>query len=237
MQTIKFNKGNTKIIAHRGLSGIEIENTAAAFIAAGNRSYFGIESDVHITSDGKFVIIHDDTTGRIAAKNLIVEKSTLHQLRQLELPDNGRPFPHLVIPTLEEYILLCKKYEKTCVLELKNQFTGEQITQIIHLFQNTDYLNHVIFISFHLNNLLFIRKILVEARLQYLTTEFNEKIFNTLLQHRLDLDIEFSQVNPALVNRLHKVGIQINCWTCDKKEKAEALTAMGVDFITTNILE
>lgn len=29
-------KGNTKIVSHRGLSGVELENTLAAFVAAGN---------------------------------------------------------------------------------------------------------------------------------------------------------------------------------------------------------
>ena len=62
MDTIKIDKNNVKLIAHRGVSGIERENTAAAFVAAGNRSYYGIETDVHVTKDGKFVIIHDDDT-------------------------------------------------------------------------------------------------------------------------------------------------------------------------------
>ena len=44
---------NTKIVAHRGLSGIEPENTNLAFVAAGNRSYFGIETDIHVTKDGR----------------------------------------------------------------------------------------------------------------------------------------------------------------------------------------
>ena len=53
MQTVKIKKSKTKMIAHRGLSGIEPQNTSIAFAAAGNRSYFGIETDVHITKDGK----------------------------------------------------------------------------------------------------------------------------------------------------------------------------------------
>lgn len=52
MNTIKVNSKNTLMIAHRGMSGIELENTNAAFIAAGNRSHFGIETDVHKTADG-----------------------------------------------------------------------------------------------------------------------------------------------------------------------------------------
>ena len=64
--TVKVNKLITKMIAHRGLSGIERENTNPAFIAAGNRSYYGIETDVHVTADGKFIICHDNDLKRIA---------------------------------------------------------------------------------------------------------------------------------------------------------------------------
>ena len=70
MNTIKFDKKDTLIIAHRGLSGIEKENTNAAFVAAGNRSYYGIETDVHKTLDGRYVVFHDDTTGRVAIDDM-----------------------------------------------------------------------------------------------------------------------------------------------------------------------
>ena len=66
MDTEKYRALKTKTIAHRGLSAIECENTNAAFIAAGNRSYFGIETDVHVTADKRFVIIHDDTMKRVS---------------------------------------------------------------------------------------------------------------------------------------------------------------------------
>ncbi len=50
---------------HRGFSGLETENTAVAFVAAGNRSYFGVECDIHLTPYKKFVIIHDETIERV----------------------------------------------------------------------------------------------------------------------------------------------------------------------------
>ena len=40
MNTIKIDKGQVKMIAHRGLSGLEKENTCAAFVAAGNRESY-----------------------------------------------------------------------------------------------------------------------------------------------------------------------------------------------------
>ena len=42
MNTKKFDNRNTLVVAHRGVSGLERENTASAFVAAGNRSYFGV---------------------------------------------------------------------------------------------------------------------------------------------------------------------------------------------------
>ena len=70
MNTIAFEKKNTLVIAHRGLSGIERENTNAAFIAAGNRSYYGIETDIYRTADGQFVVNHDGSLARVAGEDL-----------------------------------------------------------------------------------------------------------------------------------------------------------------------
>ena len=38
MNTVKIDKKGIKMVAHRGVSGLECENTNAAFVAAGNRS-------------------------------------------------------------------------------------------------------------------------------------------------------------------------------------------------------
>ena len=47
MNTIKFDNKTTRMTAHRGLSGLERENTASAFVAAGNRNYYGIANASH----------------------------------------------------------------------------------------------------------------------------------------------------------------------------------------------
>ena len=39
MNTVKVCVGKTRMVAHRGCSCLETENTLAAFIAAGNRSF------------------------------------------------------------------------------------------------------------------------------------------------------------------------------------------------------
>ena len=85
MNTTKFDNKSTKVVAHRGLSGIERENTNAAFIAAGNRNYFGVETDVHVTKDGQFVIAHDSIMERVSGSSLVIEESTFAMLRSIIL--------------------------------------------------------------------------------------------------------------------------------------------------------
>ena len=124
MDTIKINKGSTKLIAHRGLSGLETENSIPAFVAAGNRSYYGVETDTHVTSDGRFVVLHDDSTGRVAWDDIPVESSRYRLVRKIRLKDlhpvtetTGCGHIHerqdMIVPSLAEYISICKKYEKT----------------------------------------------------------------------------------------------------------------------------
>ena len=73
MDTIRIDRKSTLMVAHRGVSGLEKENTLAAFIAAGNRSYYGVETDVHRTGDGKFIIIHDSNPKRVSGVSCRVE--------------------------------------------------------------------------------------------------------------------------------------------------------------------
>ena len=104
--TVKVpEKGRTRFVAHRGVSGLECENTAAAFIAAGNRTYYGVETDIWRTSDGKFLCNHDGRTGRICDVDLVIERSTFDGLRKLRLKDKDGESDRaeLIIPTPHEY--------------------------------------------------------------------------------------------------------------------------------------
>lgn len=239
MDSIKLDTRTAKMIAHRGLSGIEKENTNAAFIAAGNRSYFGIETDVHKTVDGKFVIIHDDTTGRVAIDDLEVEKSTFETLRKLSLCDidDKRGRADLHIPTLTEYINTCKRYDKTAVLELKNAFTSAEIAAICDEIKGCDHLENVIFISFVFDNLVRLRELHPGSEAQFLVDSYSDDLPRLLASYGFDLDIRYTELNAERIADVHAVGAKVNCWTCNDKDRGEELCRWGVDFITSNILE
>ena len=246
MDTIKINKGNAKMVAHRGLSGLETENTASAFVAAGNRSYFGMECDIHPTRDKEFVVIHDFTTERVCDTNITVEESNFFDLRKLVLKDRSGAGDiadmkiargDIIIPTLEEYIAICKKYSKVSVLEIKGPFSKADLQAVVSIIKGLDWLENVIFISFDFDNCVNLRNMLPDAKVQYLVCEYNEEILNKLLMHKLDIDIYYKALTKENISQMHANNITVNCWTVDDKDVAEQLASWGVDFITSNILE
>lgn len=236
--TIKINKASVRMVAHRGASGLELENTAAAFVAAGNRSYWGIETDVHRTADGRFVVIHDDDTRRVALCDLPVEGTDFELLRSLAMKDkDGCIRRDLCIPTLQEYIRICKKYEKFSVLELKNRFTPEDIARIVEIIREEGWLEKTVFISFDLDNMLDIRRMLPEQKAQYLVSRIEDDLLDILVRNRLDLDARYTALTEEFVRAAHAAGVEINVWTADDPVDGEKLVQMGVDYITSNILE
>ncbi len=239
MNTIKFNKSNVRVVAHRGLSGIERENTNAAFVAAGNRSYYGIETDIHRTADGRFVVCHDSDLMRVSGERIPVEEVTLATLQNVVLldKDGTKDRADLRPSTLENYISICKRYEKHCVLELKSKFTEEETARFIEIIRKLDYLDNVTFISFHYDNLTKIRDILPEQSVQYLFCEITDEIVDRLTADKIDVDVKFTALTEETVKKMHDAGLKVNCWTVDDPADGDALAKMGVDFITSNILE
>ena len=234
MDTIKINKKGVKMIAHRGLSGLERENTYPAFIAAANRSYFGIESDIHKTADGEFVVIHDETTERVSGGkyNIDIEKSTYATFKDIILPDlDGKTDrKDIKIPLLVDFVKICKKYEKKCVLEIKKAFAKTDLIKVVEIIKNEN--------NESFNNCLKLREISKNIKIQWLVgKDVTEKHIATLKEKHIDADVYYPALTKEIVNHLHGLGLEVNCWTCDSEKDAERLIEMGVDYITTNILE
>lgn len=239
LDTFKINKRKTKMIAHRGLSSFERENTMLAFIAAGNRSYYGIECDLHKTKDGIFVIIHDDTTKRLSPIDKIIANCTYEELLKINLYDivDNKPKPYLIIPTLVNYLDTCLKYRKHAFIEFKGLFQPEDLEKVINIASSRNYINKTTFISFTIENLLHVKAIDNNIKCQFLTTKFDDNLLQVLLKYQIDLDILYEAVTKQTVKEIHNHNLQINTWTVNDPIIAEKLAHWGVDFITTDILE
>ena len=96
------------VIAHRGASATAPENTIAAFNAAAPWADF-VELDVHKSSDGELVVIHDDTVDRTTNGTGSVASMTLAQLQALDAGSKAdASFSSAKIPTLAQAITAIK---------------------------------------------------------------------------------------------------------------------------------
>ena len=237
-ETLKMLSNQPKMVAHRGLSGLERENTCAAFVAAGNRSYYGIETDIHRTKDGQYIVYHDDNLVRLLGDERIVEEMTFDELRTLRLKDHDEIVREdLVLPSLVEYIRICKKYDKESVLEIKNHFEPEDIDNVIEIIRAEGWLERTIFISFDLPNCLCLREKLPEQRVQFLVKECTEEVLAVLKEKKLDLDMYYANCTREICDACHEMGAVVNVWTVNDLEAAYKAVLAGVDFITTNFIE
>ncbi|MGZ6214187.1 MAG: glycerophosphodiester phosphodiesterase, partial [Candidatus Limnocylindria bacterium] len=100
----------TLVVAHRGAGAAAPENTMEAYRLAVEMGADAVELDVHLTADGKLVLMHDETVERTTDLTGPIASMTLKQLRaadagyRFEAPDGTFPFrgKGLKVPTLQE---------------------------------------------------------------------------------------------------------------------------------------
>jgi len=220
----------TKYIAHRGFALLNTENTIEAFTHAAGSAVFGIETDIQVTKDKHFVCFHDDNTLRLCGVEKLVTESTFQELQELRILGKHK------IPTLVEYIQVCKSGGKVAVVELKNRYSDDDIVALVQQIKNQDYLMNTIFISFEMRNVLSLRKLLPNQDIQFITTTYDRKLLETLSKERIDLNVRFTRLTRSRIAHCQSLGINVNCWTLNNEKIANHFKDAGIDFITSDIL-
>ena len=145
------------------------------------------------------------------------------------------------MPNLEEYINICHKFNKISVLEFKNNISEKYIVEIVNIIKKLGHYDKTIFISFDALNIVNLKKNFVDCNCQFLsntdTLEKWEFALNLALNYNVGLDLYYGSLTSEYVKICKENNVKLNVWTVDKKEDAERLIEMGVNFITTNILE
>ena len=211
-----------QILAHRGASGHQLENSRAAFRRAVQLEADGVELDVHATRDGALIVHHDAEVpgwGPIAAL-------TLAQLGPARLP-NGEPLPELgeVLDIMQGRTVWIE------VKALDPAFDGALLAAIdasptpagcaVHSFDHriVERLGRAR-PGLSLGALLAARvvdpaAVLVAARAGVLWQEWR-------------------MIDEALVRQVRDAGHRVVAWTVDSAADIERLAHMGVDAICTN---
>ena len=226
--------GKVSVIAHRGYSGKYPENTMLAFEKAIEIGADYIELDVHKTADGKIIVNHYLTTGRVGDISLNVETSTWEELQKVNLKMDQK------IPLLDDVFKLCKG-KIGIQIEIKQADIAKDVYDLIVKHGNK---KEVCISSFKHSNLTQMKQFDPEigtATLEpsvtgFLTGLFSQKKFiKNSINAKSDAIHPFHRmVSKKLMKWAKENNVKVNPWTIDSPEIWKKLIEKGVSGIITN---
>jgi glycerophosphoryl diester phosphodiesterase len=222
------------VIAHRGASSYAPENTLAAFDLAIRMGVHHIELDVHCTSDGHIVVIHDDTVNRTTNGAGPVTSYTLAALQELDAGSwFGDSYAGERIPTFAEVL---KRY--TGRVHIHTEIKGHSaslVPRTADLVRQYGMVGQVTITSFQQMRLEEMRTYAPEFPTGWLVGEVNEAIITQARALGLtQLCPNAKTVTSELVRRLHAEGFVVRAWGVATEELMQQVVIAGADGMTVN---
>jgi glycerophosphoryl diester phosphodiesterase len=158
------------VMAHRGNSVACPENTLAAFRHAIDDGADIIETDVHLTADGEFVCIHDETVGRTTDGAGKVIDLTLKEINYLSAGYGFLAYANARVPTLEETIAVIPP-DRVLAIEIKPEVEFDAATcgRLVEVLDRGSIRARTIMLSFTLEHLQTVRRVAPDIPTGYIT--------------------------------------------------------------------
>ncbi len=226
---------------HRG-SNLGVANTAEAYRNGVDvYGYQGLECDVRVTSDGHYVICHDETTNSLGG-NLNVATATLEQLKAETLTQtrNGIEYTGKIC-TVAEYLDICKEKNAFPIIELKwttgiNNNDMSKFPGLMKLVDERNMRSTAIFLTSMQKSLEYIRTNYPDATCQYLISNPNDDRFNWCVKWNVNPSIQSGKFEKDLVVRYHQKGLQVAMWTVNSESNYNKYGKWGVYMMTCDYL-
>jgi glycerophosphoryl diester phosphodiesterase len=212
----------TNVIAHRGASGYEYENSRAAFRRAVMLDADGVELDIHATRDGAIVVHHDPELPGVGP----IAGLTCAEARQVRIR-NGE-----TLPLLQEVLELLGDHDVWVEVKGLPSAHDQALLAVLdagpapHRYAVHSF-DHRIVRRLGEERPELPRGILLSAYLDDPVAALRAVGATTLWQ-------EWQQVDDALVDAVHAAGCRINAWTVNEVGDLEHLVRLGVDGLCGN---
>jgi glycerophosphoryl diester phosphodiesterase len=209
-------------IAHRGASGYEVENTLAAFRAAGARGADAVELDIHETADGAFLVHHGNMVG-----SRHISHCSLREIRQELLPD-GAP-----APVLEEALDVILPGMLACV-ETK-MLSAENDERFLAILDRSPAPQRVAIHAFDHRIIHRLGEARPHLRRGVISASYPVNPVRCMAE--ADAQVlweEWPFIDDALVAAVHGAGMALYAWTVNDAERMEHLLRLGVDGLCTD---
>lgn len=222
------------VIAHRGASAYQPENTLAAFALAIAQGAQMIELDLHCSSDNQVVVIHDETLDHTTNLKGRVDEFTLAEIKQADAGHGER------VPTLEETLDLTVS-KLRLYLEIKDRRAAAETLRIVRARRCQ---SEVMLASFDIE---LMRRLGEEVRDIELGVILGNETLNPIVRWReafpwialrgINYQVLCMQVELCygyLARQTKASGKKLYVWTADEDSQFAKMIERGVDGIVTN---
>lgn len=230
-------KAQTKVIAHRGFSGIAPENTMIAFQKAIESGADYLELDVHKSKKGKLYVIHDSSVKRTSSNEAEgnISEMTCKEIEDVRVGYSKKfdqSYKDETIPTLKEVLKLAKGKIKVCI-EIKIYGIEKEILEMV---KKLNMEKEVLIFSFHYPVLSKIRQLNPTIPILYLI----DKADRTTIDYAKIININVigvgygTSLTKEFIKFAHKNGVKIWKWTVNDEKQMKQLISVGLDGLITD---
>jgi len=237
-------------VGHRGAAGLMPENTLVSFRKGLECGADIIELDVHLSSDGELVVMHDPKVERTTDGSGELGTKTFAEIRKLNAAakfTKAAVEPQQV-PTLQEALDVLKPSGCEIHIEIKLRSDGTRYAgiekKVLDLVRGNDLLEKAVITSFDQPTLKELK--VLEPKVRTLIS-VNKSYFQaagmrgpeSIADELSKLGLEYVAIDqgwllPAYVKALHAKGLRVGVWTVDDEGTIRRFISMDVDFITSN---
>ncbi|MEV0786104.1 glycerophosphodiester phosphodiesterase family protein [Streptomyces sp. NPDC050423] len=213
-------------IGHRGVMGVEPENTLRSFVHAERAGMDLIELDLHLSKDGALAVMHDAEVDRTTdGKGPIAEK-TLTELRGLDAGLGER------VPVFEEVL---DAVASPLQAEIKDVAAARTLAEVM---RRRDLVDRVEVISFHDEAIAEIAHLVPGVRTALVASRWGEDLVDrakAVGATRLVLNIR--RITLELVEKAHAERLTVVGWVVNTQDHLRLARGLGLDGATTDFPE
>lgn len=225
------------VIAHRGASKAEPENTMAAMRRAYDDGADGLESDLRLTRDRQVVCHHDRDLDRTSDATGPLHGRSLAELGEVDFGDGPG------VLTLRQLVRFCRDAERPMGLlvetkhpsrffwQVERAVVGELVQELGPYLEGLPFLAGMSFSPVAVRRFAALAPRLERVRLR----SRRAPIPQLSTSHASGLDIRLVRQDPTVVRDLHELGQLTYIWTVNRPEDMALCVRLGVDGIVTDL--
>ncbi|MFG2475113.1 glycerophosphodiester phosphodiesterase [Streptomyces fagopyri] len=217
---------NFLTIGHRGVMGIEPENTLRSFVAAQNAGLDLIELDLHLSKDGALVVMHDADVDRTTDGSGPISEMTLAELRALDAGCGER------VPVFEEVL---DAVGAPLQAEIKDTAAARALADVMH---RRDLVGRVEVSSFHDEAIAEVTRLVPGVRTALIASRYGVDVVDRAVEAgAATVCLNIRRLTLEVVEHARKSGLRIIGWVVNTQDQLRLVRALELDGATTDYPE